>query len=152
MGLLAGEDELLDDGDVESPGLKRFRGTTPASLAIPAGGRAAVVIRKAQEGADFDDSWADEPYAGRGHGKDKQEARQGRERGGATWGAWRQGLSEGTGTPAPGQRVPHDARGHRPSQVDVATTLANGELRQARFHITFGSTNVDKAKNVYFDV
>ena len=38
------------------------------------------------------------------------------------------------------------------SQVDVAAMLAKGDLRQGRFHITFETTNVDKAKNVYFDV
>ena len=36
------------------------------------------------------------------------------------------------------------------SQVDVAAMLAKGDLRQGRFHITFETTNVDKAKNVYF--
>lgn len=40
----------------------------------------------------------------------------------------------------------------RPSQVDVATRISNGDLRQAQIHITSGTTNVDKAKNVYFDV
>ncbi len=40
----------------------------------------------------------------------------------------------------------------RPSQVDVATRISSGDLRQAQFHITSETTNVDKAKNVYFDV
>ena len=38
------------------------------------------------------------------------------------------------------------------SQVRIATQLVNGDLRQAQIHITFGTTNLDKAKHVYFDV
>ena len=38
------------------------------------------------------------------------------------------------------------------SQIHTATTLANCDLRQAQFHITFGTTNLDKAKHVWFDV
>ena len=39
-----------------------------------------------------------------------------------------------------------------PSQVKIATQLAGGDLRQAQIHTTFGTTSVDRAKHVYFDV
>ena len=38
------------------------------------------------------------------------------------------------------------------SQAHTASQVANGDLRQAQFHITFGITNLDKAKHVWFDV